>query len=524
MKYIKLQIIRVFLQKMVKFTKIWLTKTDVNGMVVNSWAKESSKGALHTFCVACNVNFKTDKGFEKINQHAIGAKHIVNMKNLISDNKSQITLNLKPVSTFESTQKKDDFGDVEITASLRSLQKGISNQLVSQPTKESRQKTKESELPIHQYQVALNYDGKDALKAELLWCLEVISSRSSFNSCANKRELFQAMFPCETSEKFSLSPKKASYLITDALSPYFRKMLLDEVQQDVQFTLQFDETSNKKNPKEMEMRIFFCPTKRRVINSHLETKFLKNGKGLTIFDTLVNCLDEHGLCLKNVLTLGRDGPNVNKTVENLLNEKLKYLKYKPLLKFGSCYLHIVNNAFKKGLDILSVKVFDFIIALKKFFDNSDVRWSEFEEIQIDVNVELHKFLDHCESRWLTIGPASDRISEQLPAVQEYFLNFLPKKDSNIFKNYYYKTIVSFLENHFLEVTPKFISHWSKIFAKTFTKFMQRKEPLVHLIYARLEKLIMIIATSVIKPKLEIQEKRRSLSTKTFFVRINYKVF
>lgn len=188
---------------------------------------------------------------------------------------------------------------------------------------------------------------------------------------------------------------------------------------------------------------------RRVVNSHLSTKFLKNGLGVTIFDHFFRCLDESGLSIKIIITLGRDIPYVNKTVASLLNEKLKLMGHKPLLDFGSCYLHIVNNGFKKGLDILAVNVAEFITSLKKFFDKSDVRLPEFKDIQTKLDLNNHKFLEHCETRWLTLCPGCERGSEKLPAIREYFLVFLPKKNPKILRNYYYKIIVGFLENPFL---------------------------------------------------------------------------
>lgn len=183
------------------------------------------------------------------------------------------------------------------------------------------------------------------------------------------------------SEEFTLSPKKAAYLITDALAPYFLQMLLDDLQREVPFTLQFDETTNNENKKELEIRvIYFSPSKKRVINSHLCTKFIRDGTGETLIENLLECLDRNTLKLKNILTLARDGPNVNKKVARLFAEKLKMLRYKPLLNFRSYYLHIANNGYKKGLNVLSVKVSEFIEHVKRFFDDSDLRWADFEDI------------------------------------------------------------------------------------------------------------------------------------------------
>ena len=60
-----------------------------------------------------------------------------------------------------------------------------------------------------------------------------------------------------------------------------------------------------------------------IINWHLVTYFIQRGTGDVIFSFLMKALDEHGISLKQVLTLSRDGPNVNKTIFSLFQNKLK---------------------------------------------------------------------------------------------------------------------------------------------------------------------------------------------------------
>lgn len=202
------------------------------------------------------------------------------------------------------------------------------------------------------------------------------------NSCNGKSALFQRMFPCAISENFTLSPKKASHLITDALGPYFKNQLLADLNaNENSLTIQFDETCNNKNFKELQIRvIYWSESERLVVNRHLETKFIERATGEKLFEHLMQSMDSNGLTMKRVLTLGRDGPNVNKKVARLFVEKCKELHLKKMLDFGSCYLHIVNNAFLSRLKELSIDVGDLIENIKKFFDRSDLRQRHFEKI------------------------------------------------------------------------------------------------------------------------------------------------
>ena len=277
--------------------------------------------------------------------------------------------------------------------------------------------------------VTLYNPAKDATKAVLLWCLELIKTKGSANSCSGKAELFKTMFPNSVPQNFSICPKKATYYITEALGPYFEEALLNELsQKDVKFTLQFDETSNVKTKKELQIRvIFWSNTEKKVVNRYLETKFIERGTGEIIFNNLLSTLDSKGLRLNQILTLAMDGPNVNKKVFRLFQEKLKELKYKNMIDIGSCDIHSMHNAFLKGLESMSVDVSDFIFQIHHFFIKEDSRYTEYEKIQEDLKLPSHRSIVHVPSRWLTIGQSAERLLEQFPGLTEYFLKFIPKK-------------------------------------------------------------------------------------------------
>lgn len=155
----------------------------------------------------------------------------------------------------------------------------------------------------------------------------------SVASCYGKKKLFNVMFPGAVPENFSLFPSKAQYLITEALRPYFRNLLLkDLVYKDVLFSILFDDTSNVRSKKEMQIRIrYWSHTESAIVCRHLQTYFLGSATGQILFDYLIKAIDFNNLLQKNVLTLGCDGPNVNKTVFKLFQESLKELRSKSLI-------------------------------------------------------------------------------------------------------------------------------------------------------------------------------------------------
>ena len=48
-----------------------------------------------------------------------------------------------------------------------------------------------------------------------------------------------------------------------------------------------------------------------------------------------------------MLMLSRDNPNVNETVEKIINDAMKKVNAE-LLNIGTCNLHVIHNEFKVG--------------------------------------------------------------------------------------------------------------------------------------------------------------------------------
>lgn len=287
-----------------KFQDNWLNKIDCNKNV-SEWAVKISKDPYSCFCNICNCIFSSVKGFEKLNQHAKTLKH---KGNLFKIKPNQLQL------------------DITITKSTTEL---ATNQSILNQSTNSHKLSTESRMSRQQLQnivpISLFSTSEAATRAELFFCMEIINSNSPVTSCEGKKELFQVMFPGCVPESFSLSPTKASYLITYALGPYFKDLLLMELQvPNVYFTLQYDETSNLKNKKELQIRVqYWSNTQNLVVNRHLITYFIEKADAFTLLKYLFKALDSHNLSLKKVLALSSDGPNVNKKVFRLFQEKLK---------------------------------------------------------------------------------------------------------------------------------------------------------------------------------------------------------
>lgn len=477
-----------------KFQDNWLKKDDSNGTKIKDWARKIPSEPYSCECFICNRKIKVNKGFPKLTQHSSTAVH----KKNFAQAKSQTTIRVEVLqkNTEESTPSM-----VHATEPSEhdSSQKVHTAKKVIQTTKPSADAAKKVT-----HAMSLHNPREDAIKAELLWCLEIIASKSSVASCSGKRELFNVMFPEGVPATFSLSASKASYLITDALGPYFKNELLKEIQdKNKKVTIQFDETSNVKTKKELQIRIiYWSDLLGLIVNRHLETRFIERGNAATIFENLENSLDSNRLLQKQILTLARDGPNVNKTVFNKFQEKNKLLNIQPLVDIGSCTIHTIHNAFLKGLESLSIDISDFIIKVYYFFHHKDLRWSNYQKVQQNLNLPAHSFEKHISTRWLTMGPAADRILEQWTGLEEYFLKFIPSQDPKTSEKESYKDVIKYLKNPFLKCFLAFVSYMANIFTTQFTLLMQKEEPLIHILYSKVRALVMFLMSNIIKEKSE----------------------
>lgn len=194
------------------------------------------------------------------------------------------------------------------------------------------------------------YSLKDqATRAEIIWTMNSAIHNYSAASCDNIKSVLNAMFPGAIPSDFSLARNKLSYLITEALGSYFYNQVIEYVK-DSFYSIEYDETTNAENQKELQLMIrYWSESKEKINVKHLETMFIGHAKGEDLAQNILKDLENAHLSLQKMITLGSDGPNVNKKVFRLINEEVLSVRNKGLINIGTCNLHIVHNAFLKGL-------------------------------------------------------------------------------------------------------------------------------------------------------------------------------
>ena len=96
-----------------------------------------------------------------------------------------------------------------------------------------------------------------------------------------------------------------------------------------------------------------------------------------------------------------DGPNVNKKFQRLLLES-SYLENTTFLDVGTCPLHIVHNAFRKGVSSLRFNVDQFALYINLFFKLSAGRRADYQKISQVTDIVAEYALKHSTTRWVTL--------------------------------------------------------------------------------------------------------------------------
>lgn len=86
--------------------------------------------------------------------------------------------------------------------------------------------------------------------------LKMVQFNFPLSSCDNRVEILRCMFPSPSAvpDQFSLGRIKATYLLTEALFPYFKGQIIENIKTS-NLTILFDETVNKAGRKELDFAV-----------------------------------------------------------------------------------------------------------------------------------------------------------------------------------------------------------------------------------------------------------------------------
>ena len=220
----------------------------------------------------------------------------------------------------------------------------------------------------------------------------------SCKSSEKTGDLFRSMFPdSNIARNFKCGETKSSYMITFGLGPHFLEQLKEKVKaSSTGYVLLFDESFNAKNRlKQMDFHIRFWENN-FVKTRYLTSEFLGHARSEDLFEKFDVVFSDFGLQKSKLLQLSMDGPSVNWKAYNQLHCELKDNFKSGLLHVGSCGLHTLHNAFKKGCAATKWQIDSFLSSAYYLFKDSPARREDYITVT-GCNTFPLKF---CSHRWL----------------------------------------------------------------------------------------------------------------------------
>ena len=178
-----------------------------------------------------------------------------------------------------------------------------------------------------------------------------------------------------------------------------------------------------------------------------------------------------------------DWPNVNKKFARILAKEFDETNNTQFLDLGTCSLHPVHTAFRKGLGKFQFEFDDFFNDIHFFFKLSSARREDYVSLQTITNVAAEYAKKHTSTTWLSMKYVCIRILEQLPNLKEYFLEFLPKTKefSKLKTSERYLRICNQLIDDTTEIYLSFCAFCAEDFESFLTQF-QFDQPMIHVLY------------------------------------------
>ncbi|CAF4233901.1 unnamed protein product, partial [Rotaria magnacalcarata] len=126
-----------------------------------------------------------------------------------------------------------------------------------------------------------------------------------------------------------------------------------------------------------------------VVTRYYRTILLGHAQANVVVDGILGAFLTDGIDISKLLMLSRDNPNVNKTVEKMINDAMKKVNAE-LLNVGTCNLHVIHNGFKAGTTETNWHVENFCLNIWSWFQKSPVRQEDFENITDELNDAIEK--------------------------------------------------------------------------------------------------------------------------------------
>ena len=139
------------------------------------------------------------------------------------------------------------------------------------------------------------------------------------------------------------------------------------------FSFKFDKTTTSQVKKQ------YSKNPKLITASYWRSLFVGHFSAEDMLEHFLEFIRRLDLNTAFFIHLGMDSPSVDKSLEKKLIGRLQKDYQTTFLTLGSCTLHIVHNAFRKGITELGIDIDQFACDLYFFFEYSSARREDYKK-------------------------------------------------------------------------------------------------------------------------------------------------
>jgi len=284
----------------------------------------------------------------------------------------------------------------------------------------------------------------DLAAREGVFAYHTVAHNHSFRSIDCTSKLVKELYD----KKFTCSRTKCEAIAVNVLSPFIFEEIRKDLDEAKFVTLSLD-SSNHASTKLLPIQVQYFSAQSGMKRKMLELHSVPGETSEILTGRLLKTAQDFHLESK-IIAIGADNTNTNFGGVRRMGKNNVFYKFKEklgrnLLGIG-CSAHIVHNAMEVAAYNLPVAVEAMIVKIYNYFHIYTVRTEELKEFCSFVNIEYKKLLGSSNTRWLSLGPAIERMLEIYSGVRSYFLSQskCPKQFSTFFEDPKNEVYLTFL--------------------------------------------------------------------------------
>ena len=319
-------------------------------------------------------------------------------------------------------------------------------------------------------------------KMEIKICTFLTENNLPISLSEDLLAFLRSLFPSdEALKKVTLGKQKATNTVRQVLGFHFLKDGILKLR-DHKFSLIIDETTDQSTKSQLALiGSYFDDVKYEITCVFIDLIEMPDGKANTIYNKMLECLNEKGIPIQNVIGFCADTCNTmfgkNHSVSQLL------VSNHPWILPVKCSCHMINLCSSHASLKLPKSLEDLCRNLYAHFHVSSQRRNALAEFQDFLKIDRHQMLRAGHTRWLSMKMCVDRILEQYDALLLYFQNAV-FEDPTLTND----SILRSLKNKFTKAYLEFMA-FNLGRLVSFNLLFQSNIPLLHLVKREVATLI-----------------------------------